>query len=51
MSLPDYLLDEEGECERCGVIITKNRRLCGECRTDNADLYADEAIQDEKEGQ
>lgn len=51
MSLPDYLLepdDEEGECERCGVIITKYRRLCGECRTDNTDLYADAKIQDAK---
>lgn len=52
--MPGYFVDdcrdtEEGECERCGAIITNHRRLCGECRTDNEDLYADMKIQDEKE--
>lgn len=52
MSLPDHLLtDDEAFCEECSAIITKGRRLCGECRQDYADKYADEAYQDQVEGE
>lgn len=46
MSLPDYLLeDDEQWCESCGVIISKRFHfLCGECRQDLEDAYADEKI-------
>lgn len=52
MSLPDYLLnDDEQYCEQCGAIISKRFHfLCGECRADLEDAYADEKIQDRLEG-
>lgn len=51
MSFYDRLLtDDEAFCEECFAIITKGRRLCGECRRDYADKYADEAYQDKVEG-
>lgn len=51
MSLPDYLLNDSEEfCDECSAIITKGRRLCGECRQDWEDKYGDEAYQDKVEG-
>lgn len=50
MSLPDELLyEDEKLCEVCGFYGAIKGRLCFECRLDNADLYADEAIEDRKE--
>jgi hypothetical protein len=43
--------DEEGECEQCGARTTNHRRLCGDCRTDNTDLYADASYQDSVDGE
>lgn len=51
MSLPEWLFDdEEGTCEQCGNLLMIPGRLCGECKKDNIDLYADAAYQDSIEG-
>jgi hypothetical protein len=54
MSLPDYLLDDPDdvdECQACGCAIDgKSSFLCRDCVISNADMYADMAIQDNKEG-
>lgn len=44
MSVPEHEEgpDDEGECEECGAVIAKRYKLCGECRADIADMYADE---------
>lgn len=45
MSLPDHLLEEPDSCETHGHVLP-----CWECRVDWMDEYADQQIQDEKEG-
>ncbi len=45
MSLPDYLLEDDGALCECGALLSnKDGGVCWECRADLADLYADEAI-------
>lgn len=53
MSLPDNLLENNALtcCRACGNMFDQEGfrgRLCWDCRADNADLYADEWIEDHK---
>lgn len=47
MSIADE--SEEKECARCGAVVTR-RKLCGDCRNDDIDTYAEAKMQDAFEG-